>query len=49
MGERLTELANAEDPRGWGPLREEIALALVSRGIACEPEDVLVHRLKLEP
>jgi len=42
VGERLADIAHADDPFGWGPLREEISLALVSRGIACEPEDVLV-------
>ncbi len=42
VGDRLSQLANADDPRGYGPLREEISLSLVSRGIACEPEDVLV-------
>ncbi len=42
VGERMSELANVDDARGWGPLREEISLSLVSRGIACEPEDVLV-------
>ena len=39
---RMRELANPVDPFGFGPLREEIALMLVARGIACEPEDVLV-------
>jgi DNA-binding transcriptional MocR family regulator len=42
VGERLAQIANPSDPSGWPPLREEIALGLVSRGIACEPEDVLV-------
>lgn len=42
VGERLADLAHVDDPFGWGPLREEIALALVSRGIACEADDVLV-------
>ena len=27
VGERLEDLANARDPFGWGPLREEVALA----------------------
>jgi DNA-binding transcriptional MocR family regulator len=38
----VRQLANPVDPFGWPPLREEIALSLVARGIACEPEDVLV-------
>jgi DNA-binding transcriptional MocR family regulator len=39
---RISELANPGDLRGWLPLREEIALMLVGRGIECEPEDVLI-------
>jgi len=35
-------LAAHQDPRGWPPLREEIARALVGRGIVCEPADVVV-------
>jgi DNA-binding transcriptional MocR family regulator len=39
---RLRELAAHRDPFGWPPLRREIARHLVSRGIACAPEDVAV-------
>jgi DNA-binding transcriptional MocR family regulator len=35
-------LAAHQDPRGWPPLREQIARALVGRGIVCEPPDVVV-------
>jgi GntR family transcriptional regulator/MocR family aminotransferase len=35
-------LAAHQDPRGWPPLREQIARTLVGRGILCEPADVLV-------
>ncbi len=38
----LPSLANAMEPTGWLPLREEIARALVGRGIECGGEDVLV-------
>ncbi len=41
-GEPLAELANRLEPFGWRPLRREIARALVTRGIRCEAEDVLV-------
>ncbi len=36
------ELALPGDPFGFPPLRREIARSLVARGIACEPEEVLV-------
>jgi GntR family transcriptional regulator/MocR family aminotransferase len=39
---RAAELASPGHPYGLRALREEIALALVARGIACEPEEVLV-------
>jgi GntR family transcriptional regulator/MocR family aminotransferase len=39
---RLQELAAHHDPRGWPPLRREIARHLASRGLACEPDDVMV-------
>lgn len=42
LSERAAELAAPGHPFGLGALREEIALALVARGIACEPEHVLV-------
>jgi GntR family transcriptional regulator/MocR family aminotransferase len=38
----LAALANALDPHGLHALREEIARALVGRGIECGAEDVLV-------
>lgn len=38
----LETLCRPVDAMGLPALREEIALALVARGIACEPEDVLV-------
>jgi GntR family transcriptional regulator/MocR family aminotransferase len=41
-GEHLDQLANRMDPLGWPPLREEIARALIARGIRCGPDDVLV-------
>ncbi|MGH0036068.1 MAG: PLP-dependent aminotransferase family protein [Myxococcota bacterium] len=42
LAERASELAEPGHPYGLRALREEIALALVARGIACEPEHVLV-------
>jgi GntR family transcriptional regulator/MocR family aminotransferase len=42
VDETLPALANRLDPQGWPPLREEIARALVARGIACRAEDVLI-------
>ena len=41
-GEQLSELANRVEPAGWPPLREEIAAALVARGIRCTPDEVIV-------
>jgi GntR family transcriptional regulator/MocR family aminotransferase len=38
----LRRIAAHRDPAGWPPLRREIARWLVARGIACEPDDVLV-------
>lgn len=35
-------LAAHRDPFGWPPLREAIARALVARGVACGPQEVLV-------
>ena len=35
-------LAAHQDPRGWPPLREQIAQRLVARGIVCEAADVVV-------
>jgi len=40
--EQLRELADHRDPRGWPPLRQAIAQALVSRGIRCAPDDVAI-------
>ncbi len=42
LSERAGEIATPVPPFGRRALREEIALALVGRGIRCEPEDVLV-------
>jgi GntR family transcriptional regulator/MocR family aminotransferase len=39
---RLPELANLHEPRGYAPLRRAIAQHLVTRGIACGAEEVLV-------
>jgi GntR family transcriptional regulator/MocR family aminotransferase len=39
---RLPALAEAVDPRGYAPLREAIARALLARGIACDPDEVAV-------
>lgn len=39
---RLPELANLHEPRGYAPLRRAIAQHLVTRGIACGADDVLV-------
>jgi GntR family transcriptional regulator/MocR family aminotransferase len=38
----LPQLANRLEPQGWPPLREEVARALVARGVACRAEDVLI-------
>jgi len=35
-------LAGHQDPRGWPPLREEVARALASRGIVCESGDLVI-------
>ncbi len=40
--EQVEMLATCQDPRGWFPLREQIARALVGRGIRCGPDDVAV-------
>jgi DNA-binding transcriptional MocR family regulator len=40
--DRLPELAGFRDPRGWPPLREQIARSLVARGIRCAAEDVAI-------
>ena len=39
---RLRALAAHRDPRGWPPLREEVARHLAARGIACEPSDTAI-------
>jgi len=39
---KLPAIATHRDARGWPPLRREIARWLVVRGIACDPDDVLV-------
>jgi DNA-binding transcriptional MocR family regulator len=36
------ELATFRDPRGWPPLREQIARSLVARGIRCGADDVAI-------
>ncbi|HTF34501.1 MAG TPA: PLP-dependent aminotransferase family protein [Myxococcota bacterium] len=36
------DLAGHQDPRGWPPLREQVARALVARGIVCGSEDVVI-------
>lgn len=38
----LRALAEHRDPRGWPPLRREIARRLADRGIACDAADVVV-------
>jgi GntR family transcriptional regulator/MocR family aminotransferase len=40
--DQLHELADHRDPRGWPPLREAVAQALVARGIRCAPDDVAI-------
>jgi len=40
--EPMGELVRFRDPRGWPPLREQIARALVGRGIRCGPDDVAI-------
>jgi len=40
--EPLGELASFRDPRGWPPLREQIARSLVARGIRCGAADVAI-------
>jgi len=40
--EPLDELAGFRDPRGWPPLREQIARSLVARGIRCAADDVAI-------
>ena len=42
LARHARELAAHVDPLGWPPLRQAIARALVSRGIRCEPSEVLV-------
>lgn len=42
VGEALPDIANIEEPFGHPPLRREIARALLSRGIECAADDVLV-------
>lgn len=39
---QVGDLAEAIDPRGWGPLREVIARSLLTRGITCGPDEVVV-------
>jgi GntR family transcriptional regulator/MocR family aminotransferase len=39
---RLQAMAAHVDPRGWPPLRQEIARHLTTRGVACEPGEVVV-------
>ena len=39
---RLSALAEATDPRGYAPLREAIARALLARGIACDADEVAI-------
>ena len=38
----LQDVADAQDPYGWPPLRREIARYLVGRGIACDADEVAV-------
>ena len=40
--EQAPALAEHRDPRGWPPLREALARALVARGIACSADEVAV-------
>jgi len=40
--DQLEDLARFRDPRGWAPLREQVARALVARGIRCGPDDVAI-------
>lgn len=42
LGEHAAELARPPDPAGWAPLRQEIATALLARGIGCAPEEIVV-------
>jgi len=42
LRDRASELAAPSHPYGLRALREEVALALVSRAIRCEPEQVLI-------
>jgi GntR family transcriptional regulator/MocR family aminotransferase len=42
IDQALPRLARPLDPRGWLPLRQEIARGLVARGIRSEPAEVLV-------
>jgi len=42
VARQLGDLSAHQDPRGWLPLRHEIARYLVSRGIACGADDILV-------
>jgi GntR family transcriptional regulator/MocR family aminotransferase len=40
--DQVASLAAFRDPRGWPPLREQIARSLVGRGIRCGPDDVAI-------
>jgi GntR family transcriptional regulator/MocR family aminotransferase len=42
IGVHLRAVADDRDPRGWAPLRTQIARYLVGRGIACDAADVAV-------
>lgn len=40
--DQVATLATYRDPRGWPPLRDQIARALVARGIRCGADDVAI-------
>lgn len=40
--DRADELADEVDPRGYGPLREALARALVARGVQCAAHEVAI-------
>ena len=42
IGRDLPSLANLLTPLGWTPLREAIARNLVTRGIHCQPGDIMI-------
>jgi len=42
LARHAPRFAGHPDPRGWLPLRQELARALVARGIVCESADVLI-------